>query len=192
MQDNASEIVLQQGLIEGNVRIFDYLFQHYYSGLVVFAIKIVHEKEVAEDIVQEFFYRLWSDRNKLVITKSIKSYFFTSVKNKCFDYMRHQKVRKKTEDLIGKEILQESITERDFIIEMELKERIEQAIERLPEKCRKIFILNRMEGYKPDKIAEKENISIRTVEGHIGKALRLLREDLKPFVPAYIITLLLS
>jgi len=192
MQENASEIILQQGLAEGNVRIFDYLFHHYYSGMVVFAMKLVNEKEVAEDIVQEFFFKLWSEREKRSINQSLKSYFFSSVRNRCLDHLRHKKVCEKADSFIAREMQQNIFEEHNFLVESELRERIHDAISKLPEKCRKIFVMNRLEGFKPSEISEKENISVRTVEGHIGKALKLLREELQPYLPAYIIALLIS
>jgi RNA polymerase sigma-70 factor (ECF subfamily) len=192
MHQHVSENILQEGLAEGNVKVFDYLFHHYYSGLVVFAMKLVDEKEVAEDIVQEFFYKLWSEREKRSINQSFKSYFFSSVRNRCLDYLRHQKISRKADVYLAQKMQQDLLNESDMLVESELRERIHGAIDKLPEKCRKIFVMNRLEGMKPGEIAEHENISIRTVEGHIGKALKLLREELKPYLPGYIIALLLS
>lgn len=192
MREGASEEILQQGLAEGNVKIFDYLFHYYYSGLVVFAMKLVVEKEIAEDIVQDFFYKLWSEREKHSINSSLKSYFFSSVRNRCLDHLRHNKVSEKAGVFLAQQMEQDAYDESNYLVEEELRERIHDAIGKLPEKCRKIFVMNRLEGLKPTEIAEKENISVRTVEGHIGKASKLLRKELQSYLPAYIITLLIS
>jgi len=191
MEQNLHEEILVQGLAEGNVSIFDYLFHFHYSGLVVYAMKIVREKTIAEDIVQDLFFKLWRDREKLVINQSIKSYLFTSTKNRCLDFLRHQKVSDKAKDHFSRESDMELINEDNYLVESELKEIIEMAMEKLPEKCKQIFILNKLQGFKPDEIAEKEDISIRTVEGHIGKAFKILRVELQPHLPSYIIALIL-
>ena len=191
MQGTLHERILIEGLIEGNVKIYDYLFSYYYSGLVAFATKYVEDKDQAEDIVQEFFFRLWKEREKLSINQSLKSYLFTSVKNRCFDAFRHKEVMNKARDYFKNMAVSED-SESDFLVESELRDQINQAIEKLPKKCRQVFVMNRFEGLKPDEIAEKENISVRTVEGHIGKALKLLRNELQPYLPAYILAMLLE
>lgn len=187
----SAEVLLINGLKNSNSDIYDYLFHYYYSSLVVFGERMIHDRDVAEDLVQDFFYRLWMNREQLSIQQSIKSYCFQSIKNRCLDYLKHQKVILKAE----KEILfthSESDGFPDFMAENELNELIQQALDRLPEKCREIFVMNRFDGLKPSEIAEKEQISVRTVEGHIGKALKLLREDLKGYLPAALLVLLLK
>ncbi len=192
MGKDLHEKILLEGLLEGNVKIFDYLFHYYYSGLVVYAAKIVEEETTAEDIVQEFFFKLWIDRKKHNINQSLKPYFFSAVNNLCLDYLRHKKVSKKAKDYLAQEMLQNIPSEHNLLVESELRVRINDAIDTLPERCKKMFIMNRLEGLKPIEIAQKENLSVRTVEGHIGKALKLLREELQDYLPAYIIALLLS
>lgn len=192
MQDNFHEAILVEGLAEGNVKIYDYLFHYYYSGLVSFAMKYVDEKDVAEDIVQEFFYKLWINKEKLKITNTLKPYFFTSVKNRCLDHIRKQEVRVKAKDYLINLDQDEVEDEQNFLVESELRERIFEALNKLPEKCRRVFVMNRFDGLKPIEISEKEQISVRTVEGHIGKALKILRQELKPYLPEFIIVLILE
>lgn len=192
MQENFHEKILLEGLTEGNVKIYDYLFHYYYSGLVAFAMKYVLEKEIAEDIVQEFFYKLWMDKEKLSIHHTLKSYFFAAVKNRCLDFIRHKVVKDRVGEQIKRDRANDQVTDPNFLVESELREKIHEALEKLPEKCRQVFIMNRFEGLKQVEIAGKENISVRTVEGHIGKALKLLRVELKSYLPGYLITLLLE
>ncbi len=184
------EKILTDGLKEGNTRIFDYLFHYYYSGLVVFSFRFVGDMDAAEDIVQDFFFRLWLNRKGLDIRQSVKSYFFSSVKNKSLDFLK----RKKTGGNIEKEIAYARsgmlAEEQDLLAQSELEERINEAIGKLPDKCRKIFVMNRFEGIKPAEIAKCENISVRTVEGHIGKAIRILRTELEHFLPSFLIIML--
>ena len=189
-QEPLHEKILIEGLRSGNQQIFDYLFHYYYTGLVAFAIKYVDNKDIAEDIVQEFFYKLWIKRGELEIKQTIKTYFFTSVKNRSLDYIKHQQVKKKFVDQVKESA--DIHEDYDLLVESELRERINLAIEKLPEKCRQIFIMNRFDGLSPKEIAEKENISVRTVEGHIGKGIKILRKELEQYLPASMILLVLE
>jgi len=191
MTDLNHEKVLVEGLNEGNEKIFDYLFHLYYTGLVVFARKTINSQSVAEDLVQDVFVKLWTNRHTLVINQSLKSYFFTSVKNKCIDFIRHQKLISKTEQELANQI--ETISnDYNYIIESELRAYLFSAIEKLPEACREIFIQNRFEGLKPKEIAEKRGISVRTVETQIGKALKMLRSELSAYLPASLVAIILG
>lgn len=192
MNANLEDKVLIQGLIEGNVKIFDYLFLHYYSGLVVYATNLGITQNVAEDIVQDFFLKLWIDRKSLSITNSLKNYLFIAIRNRCYDYFRHQKVEERAKETFVHENNDTIFMERDYTVESDLRERIDKAIAKLPEKCRKIFIMNIFDGVKPIGIAEREGISVRTVEGHIGKAYKLLRKELKLQMPSFVLAVLIS
>jgi len=189
MRENIHETILLDGLKQGNVKIFDYLFHYYYSGLVVFVQKYIPDNDIAEDIVQEFFVKLWVNRERLQITTSLKSYLFSSIKNRCIDYLRHEVIKGKAEKLLLEQ-LQEVINEQNLLIESELREMINAAIDKLPPVCREIFIMNRFDGMKPSEIAEKKGISVRTVETHIGKALKILRKELIGYLPASLLAIL--
>ena len=191
MHSNLEDKILIQGLVEGNSKIFDYIFLHYYSVLVAYVIKQGIDNAAAEDIVQDFFIKLWINRNSLSITESLKNYFFISIQNKCYDYFRHEKVEEKAKEMLLLDS-EEGFNDRDHLAESDLRELINMAIGKLPDKCRKIFIMNRFKHMKPAEIAELEGVSVRTVEGHIGKAYKLLRKELKPYLPATLIALLLT
>lgn len=184
------EEILIEGLKEGNTKIFDYLFHYYYSGLVVFVFRLVEDMDLAEDIVQDFFFRLWLNHKELVIRQSVKSYFFSSVKNKSLDVLKRKKIGVKVEKEVAYIRSGAWKEEQNFLVQAELEERIREAIDKLPEKCRKVFLMNRFEGIKPAEIAKRENISVRTVEGHIGKAIRILRTELEPYFPSFFILIL--
>ncbi len=185
------EQILIEGLKEGNKRIFDYLFHLYYSGLVVYAIKYVENKDVAEDIVQDFFVKVWTSRASIQIDLSLKSYFFVSVRNRCFDWLRKHQLKIKTEQELQLRN-QNTLVEASFLLESELQQQIQNAIDKLPPVCREIFVMNRFDGLKPMEIASLKNISVRTVETHIGKALRLLRCELEEYLPAALVAVLLN
>jgi RNA polymerase sigma-70 factor, ECF subfamily len=183
MVQNAHEKILILGIKEGNEKIFDHIFLYYYSGLVVYAQKFIVDRDVAEDIVQELFYTLWKKRQLLEINQSLKSYLFTWVKNRCIDYLRKKEVMRKNEaDMLT---LNEIIAkENDFFVESELREYIDMALAKMPPACREVFILNRFDELKPIEIATEKRISVRTVEGHIGKGLRIMREELRKYLPS--------
>lgn len=190
MKNEIHEKILVEGIQEHNEKVFDYLFHLYYSSLVVFCEKMVSDRDVAEDIVQGFFVFLWLNSNDIQINQSIKSYFFTSVRNRSFDHLRHQKVK----DKAGKRLLEESKTHDDhnFMLETELRQYIDKALDKLPPVCREVFVMNRFEGLRPAEIAEKKGISVRTVEGHIGKALKIMKTELEQFLPATLVMLILK
>lgn len=192
MHSNLEDKILIQGLAEGNTRIFDYIFLHYYSVLVAYVTKQGITNADAEDIVQDFFIKLWINRSSLTIAESLKNYLFTSIKNKCYDYFRHERVEERAKEIMLLDSENEVFTDRDHMAESDLRELINMAIGKLPDKCRKVFIMNRFKHMKPAEIAEVEGVSVRTVEGHIGKAYKLLRKELKPYLPATLITLLLT
>jgi RNA polymerase sigma-70 factor, ECF subfamily len=191
MSDLNHEKVLIEGLNEGNEKIFDYLFHLYYSGLVVYAGRMINSQSVAEDLVQDVFVKLWTNRRTLEINQSLKSYFFISVKNKCIDFIRHQKLVSKTEQELANQT--ETISnDHHFLIESELRAYLFSALEKLPEACREIFVQNRFEGLKPKEIAEKRGISVRTVETQIGKALKILRSELSAYLPVSLVAIILG
>ncbi|MCG8477142.1 MAG: RNA polymerase sigma-70 factor [Cytophagales bacterium] len=167
-------------LTENDKSAFDCLFTKYYSSLVVFSQKIIREQEAAEDLVQDFFYNLWIRRNDYTIKQSFRSYAFSSIRNRSIDYLRHIDVENKAAEYFLSD--PDYLKEDTLHTELELKEMLEKALDKLPEKCRKIFLLNRFEGLMAKEIAKKESLSVRTVEKHIGKAVKIMREELKPFV----------
>jgi RNA polymerase sigma-70 factor (ECF subfamily) len=191
MPGSKHENILIEGIREGNEKIFDYVFYLFYSGLVVYANKHVQNEKVAEDIVQDFFVKLWTNRKKICIKQTLKSYAFSSVKNSCIDYFRHEHVKQKNERILT-EKANKVVDDNDFHIETELREHINAAIEKLPPKCREIFIMNRFEGLKPVEIAGLKNISVRTVETHIGKALKIMKSELRNYLPLSLVALILG
>ena len=185
------EAILLEGIKEGNVKIFDYLFHYYYSGLVVFVQKYIPDNDVAEDIIQDFFVKLWVNRDRITINTSIKAYFYSSIRNRCIDYLRHEATKGEVEkNLLVK--LQETTDERNLLLESELRDKISSAINKLSPACQEIFMLNRFEGMKPSEIAVKKGISVRTVETHIYNALKILHKELDSYLPASLIAMLLG
>ena len=184
----AEDKVLIEGIKHGNTAVYDIVFTRFYSALVYHAVMNNVPDDDAEDLVQEVFFKLWLNREKLAIHTSLRNYLFVAVKNNCNDYFRHQKA-----DKIQSQISTEEPTnDDDRLVESELRELINTAINELPEKCRRVFILYRFKNKKVSEIAEMENITPRTVETHIGKAYKMLRQELKDYLPMFVTSIILS
>lgn len=167
-------------------RAFELIFRLYYHPLKLFADNIFKDPEQSEDIVQEVFVQFWENRKSIKVT-ALKSYLFTIVKNKALNQLRHLQVKQKhifeiqhTSDKF-EEIDEESNEQKLELI---------ASIEKLPTQCKNVFIMSRMHGLKHKEIAEELGISVKTVKNQIGKALKLLREDLGGISIALIISII--
>ncbi len=161
---------------------FEAIFRKDFQGLVFFAQKYVKDFETAREIVQDSFLNLWEKRDTIDTTRPFKSYLTTIIFNKSQNYLRDN--RKFNGQLLAIEDLNfvDDNTHADSIIEEELSEKINRVIELLPEKCKEIFVLNRYENLKYQEIAVKLNISIKTVEAQMSKALQHMRIHLTEYI----------
>ena len=175
------EKLLIEKLKSGDVDSFSDIFSIYYKDLVFFANSFIHELSSAEDIVQDAFVKLWEDHEKLNVIVSLKSILLKTIQNKCIDWHRHRKIMNNHSTfIIDNSPLYEYNTD-NFVLRSELEGRIEKAIADLPEKYKEVFEMSRFEGLKYNEIAVKLNVSNRTVEVRISKALELLRKSLFDF-----------
>jgi len=165
---------------EGDKEAFDFIFREFYQNLVWFAMEFILDKDKAEELVQGVFVKFWQERESIVIVTSLKAYLNRSVKNKCLDLIKHSKIKKGYEELApGASKIE--WTENDFST-FELRAKIKDAVDLLPEKTRVIFKLSRDENKKYKEISEELNISVKTVEAHMGKALALMRRELNDWL----------
>jgi RNA polymerase sigma-70 factor (ECF subfamily) len=147
-------------------------FQEYSDRLHRYAFTILRDDEDAKDAVQTVFLKLWEKGNALDSEKSIKSYLYTSVHNHCLNVKRHQKVKDR-HIASGKEPTAEI---DDQLTRKEDRQRITASLEQLPPRCRRIFIMSRLDEKKYAEIAAELEISVKTVEVQMGKALKILRK----------------
>jgi RNA polymerase sigma-70 factor, ECF subfamily len=168
-------------LKEGDQTAFELLFHFYYAGLVMYSNQFTSDRIEAEEIVQKFFVRLWQKRQQIIVSDSLKGYLFSSVKNGSLNFLKHKKIEEKYIRQLTKLSDSHLVYDPDLYIASELQEKIKKTIELLPEKCREIFILSRMRGKKNEEIALELNISKRTVETQISKALKVLRVELRDY-----------
>ena len=167
-----------EGIRSGSEDGFQLLFDTYYVKLVVFANKYLDDLDNSRDIVQEFFLNLYESRHSFTIHSSVKSYLYSSVKNRCLNQLRSEEVRVKHR----KEIQHiENGSDPDIegqIDANELEAKIFGIVSALPQQCQRIFVMSRIDGQRNSDIAEELKISIRTVETQISKALKVLRTKL--------------
>jgi RNA polymerase sigma-70 factor (ECF subfamily) len=163
----------------------------YYPRLVRFSQMYVSSQQDAENIVQDVFLHLWEHWDKTDSLINMNAFLFMSVKNKCIDYLRKQTQFKQRERPLSE--LQEKelqlnlyslqVLDENNLFQEEIEAIVTDAIHSLPERCREIFILSRLEGLRYREIASQLNISTNTVEGQMSIALRKLKTKLKNYIP---------
>ena len=166
----------------GDEHAFRNLFEMYYPSLCNYARQLLGDPDLAEEVVQGLFVKIWEKRTTLSIETSLRNYLFRSVKNLCNNLISHQKVRQLHADKF-RETLQGAEEAADaFLLDAEMAIRIENVVNSLPEKRREIFRLSREEGLTYLQIAEQLKISVKTVENQMGLALKSLRDQLRNFL----------
>lgn len=182
-----AEIEQFNAIKEGNETTFEMIFRLHYQPLCRYAFTILQDRDEAEEIVQATFLNVWEKRESLHIESSLKSYLYRAVRNSCLNAIKHNKIKQRhaEESMAISERVHESVTHA--VLSEELDQRIGEALKALPEQCRLIFQLSRFEELKYAEIAEQLSISIKTVENQMGKALRIMREQLKDYLPILII-----
>jgi RNA polymerase sigma-70 factor (ECF subfamily) len=170
-----SEEDLVGRLREGDERIFKFIFDQYYRPLTVFTLKYVPDVEEAKEIVQDFFVRLWSRHAELNIRFSLKMYLYQSVKNAALNYIETNKTAQRR---LGEYSAPLTSTDNalEHMMAAEQEEMLMRAIDTLPQKCREIFVLSRMQRLSNKAIATQLDISLKTVEAQISIALKRLAE----------------
>jgi RNA polymerase sigma-70 factor, ECF subfamily len=176
--------LLRLSLKQGQQRAYEMIFREWYTPLVRFADSLLRDTDMAEDCVQRVFIRVWEKREEIAIELSVKAYFYRAVRNACLNVIKHRKVEA--------EYSREHLALSGISSEMdtgtgELEQAIARAIASLPDQCRKVFELSRFEGMKYAEIAESLNISVKTVENHMGKALRMMRAELGDYLPVFLL-----
>jgi RNA polymerase sigma-70 factor (family 1) len=173
---------------------FEEIYLSFYPRLKRFAQEYVIREADAENIVQDVFLDLWERRAFVSSSINLTSYLFTNIKNKCIDFLRHRMVMQNAANKMQEEYelaLQmkfQSLQAFDEHIfsNADMEAVIADAIQSLPEKCRRIFVMNKIEGKKQKTIAEELDISIHTVESQMAIAYRKLKEILKDYQPLFI------
>lgn len=178
---NDNNLFLQ--IKEENRLAFESLFYKYYRALGAFAYRFVEDVNISEDIVQDVFFRIWENKEWLVINTSVKSYLYSSVRNSCLNYLKREETKSN--------VLTEKVKELNMISDNntyeleELSRILFECISELPPRCRSVFQESRFNGRKQKEISENLKISVNTVKVQITKALSYLHEclDQKYYTP---------
>lgn len=178
-------------LAANNEAMFEQVFKTHFKGLHAYACTILKDEVMAEEMVQNVFFKLWEKKEQITVQQSVSAYLYKAVYHECLNYIKHTKVRAahKSYTLHHNS---EADNAGDSATLRELESKLDNAIKKLPEQCRTIFQLSRFEELKYKEIAETLGIAVKTVENQMGKALRILRQELAEYLPVILIILLLN
>ncbi|MBL7828859.1 MAG: RNA polymerase sigma-70 factor [Saprospiraceae bacterium] len=159
---------------------FDAVFRTWYTPLVRYALSFTEgDQDEAEELVQNAFAKLWTQRQQLEFHHSVKAYLYRMVHNQALNRIRSQRIQQRFAQHHARQMAQEYESPKE---NPELMGRIRQVLNSLPEQCRHVFELSRFEELKYREIADQLGISIKTVESHMGKALRIMRNELSEYL----------
>lgn len=179
-----NEKLLLERFISGDEQAFESLFKKYYQLLLKVAKFVIDDSEQSEELVQDVFVNVWEKRTNVNPEASFKNYMITAVHNRCYN---HIKAKKKTHSIDDDETWQEELVAdnrtESRVNFNEMQRAIEAAIDKLPEQCKIIFQLSRYEGMSYKEIAEALDLAPKTVENQVGRALKILRVELKDYFP---------
>lgn len=185
------------GLKQGKQDDFEALFFNMYDTLYYLALSYVKVNEIAEDLVQDSFIQLWKNRKNLEENTHTQNYLYTITKNNCLNHLKHLEVKNRyirNKSQAEVKFLQQSINilPDSYTELLEIKQDLYDAIEKLPEDTREIFRMSRFSDMTYEKIAEKKNMSVKTVEAKMSRAIKTLRELLKEYYPLLLFFLYLE
>ena len=182
----------------GDQKALELLFSIYFPRLNDFSRNVVKDDGISQDIVQEVFVKVWEKKAEIE-SLNIEAFLFRLVRNRCIDYIKHLKVVNNRLQKIHIASKYEELYRIDFVgnepyilIEQELKMKIEKIIQDLPDRCREVFMLSRINGLKNKEIAEKLDINIKNVERHLNRALQSFRGNFSEELPIALILLVLK
>lgn len=153
----------------------------HYKALKTYALRFLYDADIADDIVQDIFFELWKKQELIKVDRNVKSYLFKAVYNKSINYLKSKPFKSQisieTTDFLENYLQQN--TQEDNLISKEIRKEIETAIDQLPTQCKKVFLLSRTYELKNREIAEQLDISVKSVEKHITKAISQIYSYLK-------------
>ncbi len=174
------EVLFGKVVREGDYTAFRELFTRHYRSLCTYAMRVVVVREIAEEVVADVFVKLWKNREQIEVHTSFEAYMYRAVRNQALDYLKLRSYRCRERDSLDS--VQWNSTHADHYTPIEeiafneFYDRVEGCISELPRQCQVIFRLSREEGLRYREIAERLQISVKTVETQMGRALKVLRE----------------
>lgn len=176
MNDNSIDMELLRRIRREDNSAFSLLFAKYYNDLILYCISFIENRAEAEDIIQNVFLKLWDERSSVYIDKSVKQYLLRAARNDCFDVIRHRKIKETYSAYICQRAKASNWDSENYIFRSECEGLVVDALNKMDPKAREAFCLNRFEKLKYREIAVMLNVSVRTVEVRISKALRFLKD----------------
>lgn len=161
---------------------FEQVFKLHFKSLHAYACSLLKDDGEAEEMVQQVFFKLWERAENLTISGSVAAYLYRAVHNESLNYLKHQKVKAGYQLHVAYSMKHQAEQPSRKVIGKELEEKYKEALNDLPEQCRTIFQLSRFEELKYREIADRLDISVKTVENQMGKALKILRAKLIEFL----------
>jgi RNA polymerase sigma-70 factor (ECF subfamily) len=169
-------------LRRGDDAAYEAIFRQWYAPLVATTAALLRDQGPAEEVVQDVLLELWRRRESLHFEQSVRAYLFQAARNRALNYLRRERVEARGEPTIAATLPTPEQADAE-VRESELNIAIQEAIAGLPDRCREVFELSRIQGLKYSEIATELGISVKTVEAQMGKALRVMREKLAPWMP---------
>lgn len=186
-----SDLNITKLLKEKDQQAFELVFKKYYGPLFVYAKEYVVDADVAHEMAQDTFLKLWEIKDTLANDTNIQSLLYKITRNNCLNFLKHLKVQKKYQKYTVARQMEISLNytalvneSADKLIVEELKEKINTAINSMPPKCKLIFKMSRIEEKRYKEIADELNLSVKTIENQILKALKIMRKHLADYISA--------
>lgn len=183
-----NEVLLLAALKLDSHEAFIQIFRKYYPVLVLFASRFILDTETCEDIVQEAFIKIWSNRKILEIRTSLKTYLISLVQHLALNEIKHRKVKTLYQDMYHEMIL--ALPADEHILYTELNDAVENLLSQLDPEVLETYTLSRTHNLKYTEIAQKLNISVKTVEARVSKTIKFLQKNLKGYKSIIYLTLL--
>ncbi len=180
MNDSELNILVEQ-MVSGDRESFNKIFRRFYAPSVRFCYRFVADEDVAAEIVQDLFVKLWMGREKLNINSSFESYLLRAVRNGAISYINKERSHAETNLKVYSEQT-EIVDPSEELQSKNLEQSYQAVLATMPEKRREVFLASRFDGLKYAEIADKLGISVKTVEAHMSAAIKQLREGLKEFI----------
>ncbi len=179
-EENIRDKILIDKVKLGDRSAFRKLFDLYYQFLLSTAINLLKDINLAKDVVQEVFFEIWKKRESLNVHSTVAGYLKRAIINRSLNQIKSRKKVNPDHDFHDLESTQPSVTEE--LESKHLNKVLQDALNELPERCRLVFIMRRFEDLSHKEIAEKLDISTKTVENQMTKALKVLKTAIQPYV----------
>ena len=179
-----SDILLFEKIRKSDQSAFETLFMEYYERLCHYANAMLNNLANAEDEVQQMFTKLWDKRSEIHIETTVKSYLYQAVKNGCLNKLKQQTVHRQHREnyQMQQSINSTSNSTHQTVLTNEVIDLLYEAIESMPHQCKLVFEMSRMEGLKHQEIADKLGLNVKTIENHIGRALKIVKLHLQDYL----------